>query len=517
MKTKRLIFALAIVLIVKCTIAQNSYDYLIFPDTASRIILVGSDQSINSKIMSGRKLQDSSYFAKRLFLELNIPYHQSVIRLNQCSRNFSANYEGPNVLYISENEGGFPRKGIAIQEGNQMNEYLNLNYVDLLVWDDQFEFGAIDIFSHELGHVMMNNIFYKYPDYKCRKQHVSMGVTDYNLAFFEGWGIHFQRLAFDKVNMYRNGFNQQFKYHKTSKIWHSNIDEKLRINGVLSNEYIYQKLMPLNAVLDSMTIEEAILTEHTSTIFDYSKLKNAQQMLSCEGVLATLFYRINTNDILQNSYKEKKYYEKFLISPIPFDVSPKDIFSPFENVVLKNFWVWQKIKDRDFNKKNITIEFIKEWCESFPEDKQELIKVFISTTIGKTVNDELGDLFEKMSWYGSIGDYDLFIFYNKEFKKKYAELNVNLLSDNLLLENNIGPELWIENREIHIKTTLWDAKDKLPLYININTASEYEIATFFEMNFITAKAFVSKRNEIGYFKSFQELEKFDFSLERLKY
>ncbi len=54
-----------------------------------------------------------------------------------------------------------------------------------------------------------------------------MGVTDYVTAFSEGWGVHFQRLA-----------------------------------------------------------------------YDHTRIKNAQEMLSCEGVLATLFYQINSDKTL---------------------------------------------------------------------------------------------------------------------------------------------------------------------------------------------------------------------------
>lgn len=510
MKKAKFLLIIAIVSLTNYSFAQNSFDYLIFPDTTNKIILVGSAENINSKFLAGKQMDANSPFALKVFQELNSPYHKTVIRLNQCSRNLSANTHGPNVLYISENEGGFPRHGLAIQTEKGVSEYPNLNYVDLVVWEDKFEYGAIDIFSHELGHVMMNNVFDSYPDYKTRKQHVSMGVTDFHIAFFEGWGIHFQRLAFDNVPLYQEGFYKLFDYDRTNKLWHSNIDKDLRIEAVIKNDYIYEKLLPSNVSIDSLTMEELILMEHTSTVFDFSKLKNAQQMLSCEGVLAILFYRINTNDILQNSYQEKEFYNHFLLSPIPDGVEPKDVFTPFENVMLKNFWIWQKIKDEDFNLHNITVEFIKEWCNSFPEDKNELVKLFIATTIGKTVSNELGDIYEKMAWYGNIGDYELFNIYSKKYIHKFIELKEEVISDILLLEKNIGPELWIENSLVEVRTTLWDKKNKMPLYININTASMYEIALFWDMEIAKAKLFIEKRDEIGYFESFDEAEKFGY-------
>lgn len=91
--------------------------------------------------------------------------------------------------------------------------------------------------------------------------------------------------------------------------------------------------------ISALGTEELILLEHTSPVFDKTRLKNAQQMLSCEGVLATLFYRINTNKILQDNYLEESFYNQFLLGPIPEGTEPKEFFTPKENVFLKNFYV----------------------------------------------------------------------------------------------------------------------------------------------------------------------------------
>ena len=510
MKKIKLLLAITILLLINNSKAQNCFNYLIFPDTTNKIILVKAVKTTNSKLLTGKQLKSNNSFANNIFKELNTPYHQSVIKLNQCSRNLSGNTKGPNVLFISENQGGFPRLGLTLIKNNETVEYPKLNYVDLVIWEDDFKYGAIDIYSHELGHVMMNNIFGTFPKYKCRKQHVSMGVTDYNIAFFEGWGIHFQRLAYDNTPLYQKGFQNLFEYDRMAKTWHSHVDENLRIEAVLKNNYIYQKQLPSNIIIDSLTTEKIIITEHTSSIFDFSKLKNPQQMLSCEGVLASLFYRINTNKKLQNNYLKKEFYKPFLLAAIPQNTQPKDIFTPFENVILKNFWVWNKIKTKNYQSLNITIEFIKEWCKSFPEDKNELIKIFLLTTKGKTINNELATLFEKLVYQGNIGNYDEFNVLIKNFEKKFSELKEKTLKDITIIEKNIGPELWIENNKIKIRTVLWNKQNKKNLYININTASIFEIASFWNMNLSKAKKFIQKRNQLGYFKSFDQAIKLGF-------
>ena len=193
-----------------------------------------------------------------------------------------------------------------------------------------------------------------------------MGITDYSTAFFEGWGIHFQRLTYDNIPLYRQTYQNSFDHSRGfASTWHSNIDQSLRLNAVLENNYIHQKLLPV-VDLSVLGTEESILLEHTSPVFDKTRLKNAQQMLSCEGVLATLFFRINTNNILQNTYRDESFYNQFLLNPIPKDSKPEELFTPMENVFLKNFYVWDKIKGGLTPESTIFIEFIKQWCNSFP-------------------------------------------------------------------------------------------------------------------------------------------------------
>ncbi len=259
--------------------------------------------------------------------------------------------------------------------------------------------------------------------------------------------------------------------------------------------------------------EELILSEHTSPVFDFTKLKNAQEMLSCEGVIATLFYKINTNKPLQNNFLKNDFYEKFLLSQIADGTNPKDIFTPFENVILKNFWIWEQIKHTDFNKQQIVIAFIKEWCNSFPEDRQEITKIFLAITQGKTVCNELADIYEELAWYGSLGDYFRYKEINKQYNQKFDEIKNNVLADFSILEQNVGPEIWLENEKVMIRTTLWIAKHKMPLKININTAGLYEIASFESFGILKAKEFITIRDKLGYFKSFEETETYGFKFD----
>lgn len=505
---KKIILGLGLALCVICSfVFAEKYDDLIFPDPEQKICLVKTDGG-KGAYLSGEKLSPNSPLFKAIMQELSLPFHQSLIKLNQCSRNFSFNTEGPNVLYLSQTEGGFPRLGLILHEGGETSEYLDLYYVDLVLDEERVARGELDIFSHELGHVMMLNIWENIPDQRSNKQHVSMGISDYSTAIFEGWGVHFQRLTYDFIPLYREKYLDSFDYSRdTTHLWHSNVDQDLRINGVLGNIYIHQKLLP-DLDISLLDQEEIILLEHASPIFDKTRLRNGQQMLSCEGVLATLFYRINNNEILQNNYQDQHFYDRFLLRPMPARHNPKELFTPFENVMLKHFWIWSQLNKKASSESILFIEYIKQWLESFPEDKEEIIRLFLLTTVGKTVSNELGNVYDELGFYGMIGNIQKFREYFKEFQEIFTSIKQNVLTDVSILGANVGPQLWVKNESLLIRRALWDPSRKQPMWINLNTASVYDLASFPEIGMETAQILIQKRDGLGYFKSIEHAQKF---------
>ena len=492
---------------------QDEKDALIFPDPEEKICLVRA-AGRDGDILMGEKLGKDDPLAKKILEQLEFPYHRSVIKLSQCARNMAADAKGPNVLFLSETEGGFPRQGLILRQKEEQEKYPALYYVDLVLDEQRVARGELDIYSHELGHVMMLNVMGdEIPDRRATKQHVSMGITDYTIAFFEGWGIHFQRLSFDDVPFYRDAYRQSLEYSRNfARAWHSNVDQGLRLNGVLENIYIHRKLLPERDTA-SLGLEELILLEHTSPLFDSTRLRNAQQMLSCEGVLATLFYRINSNKVLQNNFRENAFYDRFLLRPIPAGATPKEIFTPLENVFLKNFHVWEKIKGRLNPERVIPIEFIQEWERSFPEDREEMLKLFIMTTVGKTVTQELGKTYEAMSYHGLIGDYQNYRRLAEKFRDEASTLIQNALKGEAKLDANVGPQIWVENKDFLIRTALWNPENKKPLSINLNTASEYDLASFPKIGLEKARDLIKKRDELGYFTSLEQAKKIGFQFE----
>ncbi len=509
-----LLFALCVLFSsLSFSISQQNKASLIFPDPGEKICIVQAVGKSKDLLM-GEKLDRNNPLAKKVLEQLDYPYHRSMIKLSQCARNLAADREGPNVLFLSQTEGGFPRQGLILERKEKSENFPHLYYVDLVLDEERVDRGELDIYSHELGHVMMLNIMGdEIPDSRSTKQHVSMGITDYSIAFFEGWGIHFQRLAFDHVPFYRETYTEALDYSRSfARAWHSNIDQSLRLNGVLDNSYIHGKHLP-HVDRSSLGLEELILLEHTSPSFDRTRLRNAQQMLSSEGVLATLFYRINTDEVLQNNYQEKAFYSRFLLRPIPANISVKEIFTPLENVFLKNFYIWNKIKGSLNPEDSPLIPFIQEWSRSFPEDREEILKLFIMTTVGKTATQDLGKTYETMSYHGMIGDYQKYRELAAQFRDKTSSLIQKVLKGELSLDANVGPQIWVKNNDFLIRTTLWNPGYKKPLSINLNTASVFDLASFPKIGLDSAKELIEKREELGYFTSLEQIKKWGYKFE----
>lgn len=479
----------------------------IFPNPKETIKLIKAIKSEDSKLV-GEKMCKENPIYEKIMEELNFPFHKTSIKLNQCSKNLNFKSEEPNVLYLSDNEGCFARTGISIKEKDNQDliDYPDLNYIDLVLNEDNIKRGELQIFTHELGHVMMNNIIPQLVKLsKSVKQHCSAGITDYFMAFFEGWGEHFERTVYDNIEKYRTIADNKFDYKRSIvNLWNCEIDSELRVDAAFKNKYIYKKLIP-QVNIEDMSIEDVILLHHASSIFDRTRILNAQEMLSCEGVIATLFYRINTNEILQNNYMTREYYKKFLIKEMPEEMKIKEVFTPYENVILKNFIVWNEMKNY-INEEHIPfIEYIKIWMKLFPEDSEELIRLFISTTVGQTATSQLAEIYEKIAYEGMIGNMEKVVPLFKEYSKCYSQICDSIEKGKMNIDDNIGREIWIQNKDVLIREVFWVKENKKPLMVNLNTAAEYDLMSFPGIQLQKAKEIIKIRNKQGYFTFIEEV------------
>jgi hypothetical protein len=227
-------------------------------------------------------------------------------------------------------------------------------------------------------------------------------------------------------------------------------------------------------------------------------LKNAQEMLSCEGVAASLFYGINSDESIMNSYMPIDYYNKFLIKPLSDEVDIKEMFTPFENVVLKNLWVMSKIKEDHRDGVSPFMDFIKTWCQAFPTDREKILQIFIYITAARTIDNDTAGIYEKMSLAGMMGRMEEFIKIKDEYAAHVDSLIKGVLDGQFQIDGNIGKEIWIENPKVNTPWIFWPGEEKKPLRININTASLYQLESFPKITCDAAGKIIERRDSNGY-------------------
>ena len=88
-----------------------------------------------------------------------------------------------------------------------------------------------------------------------------------------------------------------------------------------------------------------------------------------------------------------------------------------------------------------------------------------------------------------------------DYSKALSALTADVLSGKLDPAAALGPEIWVENKDFTIRTTLWSAEDKSPLRVNLNACSRWELMTFPGITAGKARKILAARDKAGFFAS----------------
>jgi hypothetical protein len=441
-------------------------------------------------------------------------YAQQVLRLDRYARNLLLHEPGrgaeqrltePMYLLLSGEEGGFARYGFWLQDQSGAKRLVLAGYVDLVVDEEDIDSGNLEeIFSHELGHLILSSLLGEIHAGLSRKMHQSMTVTDYPTAFDEGYAEHFQPLVRDaSVNPYLRELNKGATAADLNLLWLSRLDQQMRTDGVKRNLFIHRKALPTAAPQPDPDRYQLFLDSETSPDFLSDELKNAQEMMACEGVIATLFYRFVNDDRLRNRYREAGFYQPFLT---PGDSEIRNAISPYENVNLKLFTAMRKVAAQSVNTHQpLIVEIVDAYASLFPEEAEAIYGVFLRTTHGVTASQELATAFEGAASAGRRGDIEAF---RQRSAAAFALLKATteqVAHGKLALGANLGPELWVLNSGFKIAPAIWERDRTLPLTLNLNTATEAELMTLPGVDLATAQRLVAERRARGFFNSLDGL------------
>jgi hypothetical protein len=447
---------------------------------------------------------------------LETSFAQQVLRLDRYARNLLLREPGgggqqrltePMYLLLSGEEGGFARYGFWLEDQPGGRRLVLAGYVDLVVDEEDIASGNLEeIFSHELGHLILKSLLGDISSGPSRKMHQSMTVTDYPTAFDEGYAEHFQPLVRDASdNAHLRELSKGATATDLSLLWLSGLDQQLRTDGVKRNLFVHRKALPATALQPDPDRYELYLDSETSPDFLSDELKNAQEMMASEGVIATLFYRLMNDDRLRNRYREAGFYQPFLLPGVS-SAEIKKAISPYENVNLKLFAAMRRVAaESPEAHQPLMLKIVNAYASLFPEEAEAICRVFLQTTYGVTASQGLATAFEGAAVAGRRGDIEAF---RQRSRAAFSLLRATadqVAQGKLALGANLGPELWVLNPSFKIAPAIWERDRTLPLTLNLNTASEAELMTLPGVDLAIARRMVAERRARGFFKSLNEL------------
>jgi len=447
---------------------------------------------------------------------LETSFAQQVLRLDRYARNLLLREPGrgeeqrlkePMYLLLSGEEGGFARYGFWLEDPRGGRRLVRAGYVDLVVGEEDITDGNLEeIFSHELGHLILKSLLGAINGGPSRKMHQSMTVTDYPTAFDEGYAEHFQPLVRDAtVNPYLRELSKGATPVDLNLLWLSRLDQQLRTDGVKRNLFVHHKALSALAFQPDPDHYQLFLDGETSVEFLSDELKNGQEMMACEGVIATLFYRLVNDERLRNQYRDEAFYRQFL-GPGESGADIRKALSPYENVNLKLFAAMRRVGMASARTRlSLMIKIVNSYASLFPDEAEQVYGVVLRTTYGMTASQELGNAFELAARAGRRGDIDA---YRQRSGTAFSLLRTTIgqvAQGKLAIDANLGPELWVLNSSFKIAPAVWEHERTEPLSLNLNTAAEAELMTLPGIGLGTARQIVAGRRARGFYRSLDEL------------
>jgi len=368
----------------------------------------------------------------------------------------------PIYLFLSLEEGGFARRGFWLQEPGGRLQWHEDPYVDLIVDARSIEDGSFEeIFAHELGHALLRRLLGSLPFGYSRNRHASIAVTDYPTAFDEGFATHFQALArLLTRNPQLRAQDAGTSFKPFLPYWRDNIDRNLRVRGVRDNLFVqHQAPWPASPTPGN---------PDATTLFDTTQLKNGQQMMASEGVIATLFYHLMTQGVA---------------------ITPDDtaaLRTRYEEL----FRALQALGSTTSLKSDtpIFLSVAQQFMAQTPAARSRWAQTIIGITYGATVERALPQQAEGLSLASRTGNDEEFVEQLGAARKAMAALVQRVESNPRLLTAALGSEIWM-------------AGEAGGMPVNVNTAERDSLVLLLKLDASVAERALQSRRQQGLFQN----------------
>lgn len=303
----------------------------------------------------------------------------------------------PAYLMLSNRQGGFPQFGFYLGTEKKVDAgWVDLHHNSRLTG----QFGAMDqIFPHELLHVIVRQLAGEPRESGGNQMHAVGVRSDPVNAFSEGFAEHVQILAVDDpdaaadtraltqdaairaragrdVAAYARDLARDWWPIQPARmrflLWYSQAEQIQRYDAVKANLFARSPVVPA-PLLARKDKYAAYLIQSVVPGSPDGAIRAAGVMLSTDGPVAHLFWRLVTDSAVQQRYRDDAFYAAF-------GTSRADV-APLENVYLKIFVALYE------GRPSTTAEAVRAWARTFPEDAPDIDRIVRDALLGHPLPD----------------------------------------------------------------------------------------------------------------------------------
>lgn len=301
----------------------------------------------------------------------------------------------PAYLLLSDRDGGFPQTGFYLGDVKKPD----VGWVDLHKNSRlSGHFGALDqIFPHELMHVIVRQLAGELHRSGSNQIHAIGVRTDPVNAFTEGLAEAMQILAVDDADamaatkalpmdarllaraehdyaQYARDLSRWWSPVQPSRLrymlWANSAEQVMRYHGVRANQFARATDVP-DLLLSATDLFPAYLIANVVPANVTAPPKSASAMLSSEGVVAHIAWRLLTDDAVRQRRARGDVYQMFGTTAA--------VGTPLDNVFLKLFTVLHEARPATM------AELLRGWSHTFPEDAADVERITRESLLGQAL------------------------------------------------------------------------------------------------------------------------------------
>ncbi|MTI96565.1 MAG: hypothetical protein FH749_14010 [Firmicutes bacterium] len=278
---------------------------------------------------------------------------------------------------------------------------------------------------------------------------------------------------------YERGIDNEIWDHAMDvNAWLCYRDEQLRYHGVKNNRFVYHTALPEPAEFDSYA--DLHIAHIASSSFTPERVKNGSQVIASEGAIASVFYHIYESELFKNQYCSDEFYQLF--------GTAAGQVNPTQNLYLK---IFHALAQTDLTSSTAFLEFINNYGQCFPEEREGIIKLFLELTHYTTVSGRAAAVFGNLYRIGRRGRME-------EFKQAYLEARSfkdamlkEVLAGERNLDQAVHSEEWVQSEKL-IPPVPWE-DTMIPYAFDMNAATEVDLLALEGMTLEKARAMIKER------------------------